>query len=287
MMNDELIEKAGLKNMVVPGMKYHSPLLPDLEPFYCYLKDSGHCILVVLAFLPGGSVEGSLTPASVKTVLKRGYFLKDGYVWCDIPCSPVYGLISDEEDDEYDDTAGVGEDLIGNGGALPEAADSLTSPPAGEPAWDEMLTSWISDFRKSQQGKYLIMCLAMVAKAVDYVYAPDVAYADTFSAVSVLFARAAERLAISYYRLPNMVFAAIAKRSDTDDEMKAVFLLPLRHVLAAAATGMPLPGIRHDYGISLLITASRNLDEAEQWQLRMLSEKVTFVPTLGNDGGNA
>jgi hypothetical protein len=168
-----------------------------------------------------------------------------------------------------------------------EAPRRVSGAVAGEPAWDEMLTAWISDFRKSQQGKYLIMCLAMVVEAADYVYAPVVAYADTFSAVSALFARAAERLAVSRHRLPNMVFATIAKRSDTDDEMKGVFLVALHQVLGAAVKGLPLPGIRHDYGISLLITASRNLDGAEQQQLGMLCEKVTFAPKWGNDGGNA
>jgi len=149
-----------------------------------------------------------------------------------------------------------------------------------------MLTCWIADFRKSQKGKYLIMCLAMSVDAADYVYAPLVAYSDSFSGVSELFARAGERLAASLHRLPNMVFAAIAKRSDSDDEMMGVFLVPLSQILRAAVQGEPFPGIKHD-DITFLITASRHLDSAEVAQLGTLCETVTFIPKAGNDGGNA
>lgn len=127
-MKDELIEKAGLKNMVVPGMRYHSPLPPELEQFYCYVNDSGHCILVVLAS-QSGSPEENLVPASVKTVLKRGYTVKDGYVWCDIPYSEELGLLEEEEDYEFEKTANTGGYLaIVNDGALIKSTNYWTGP---------------------------------------------------------------------------------------------------------------------------------------------------------------
>jgi len=49
----------------------------------------------------GERVEDYLVPAPVKAVLRRGYKVKDGYVWCNIPYSEELGLLTEEDDDEF------------------------------------------------------------------------------------------------------------------------------------------------------------------------------------------
>jgi hypothetical protein len=129
MTKEELLEKAGLKHMVVAGMKYHSPLPLDLQQFYCYVKDSGHSILVLLPHSKE-PYEKHIIPAPVKTVLKRGYAVKNGYVSCDIPYSHLEGLITDEDDDEFEfeKTAVSGMPIVvENEGALITSTNYWTS----------------------------------------------------------------------------------------------------------------------------------------------------------------
>ena len=97
---NELVRKANLTYMVVEGKKYHSPLPAELEQFYCYVKDGGHCILVILP-LGDGPVEDYAVPLPVKTVLKTGYSVKNGYVYCDVPCDRHLGVVCDKDDDEF------------------------------------------------------------------------------------------------------------------------------------------------------------------------------------------
>lgn len=101
--NEELIRKARLSGYVVRGMSYPSPLPPELQEAYCYTSDGGHSIIVVLEneYHDGQRVEDNLVPAPVKTVLRRGYKIKDGYVWCNIPYSEELGLLTEEDDDEF------------------------------------------------------------------------------------------------------------------------------------------------------------------------------------------
>jgi hypothetical protein len=101
--NDELIRKAQLTGYVVREMTYHSPLPSELEQAYCYTVDGGHSIIVVLEkeYREGQRVEDNLVPAPVRTVLRHGYKIKDGYVWCNIPYSKELGLLTAEEDDEF------------------------------------------------------------------------------------------------------------------------------------------------------------------------------------------
>lgn len=155
---------------------------------------------------------------------------------------------------------------------------------SGNPALDGALAHWISDFRKAEKGKYFIMCLAMAVDPADYVYAPIVGWTDDLSSVSEVFTQAGERLAASFRRLPNVVFAAIATKSDTDDEMKGVFLDPLSHILRAAVQGEPLPGVKHD-GIAFLIAASCNVDAAELAKLGTFCESVTPISKAADGGG--
>ncbi len=102
-MNAKLIQKAGLENMIVRGKKYHSPLPFELEDAYCYTKDGGHSIIVVIEseYKEGESVEKFLVPAPVKTIIRHDYKVKEGYVWSNIPYSKEIGLITENGDDEF------------------------------------------------------------------------------------------------------------------------------------------------------------------------------------------
>ena len=129
MTRNALLEKAGLQNMVVEGMRYHTPLPQELEQCYCYVTDAGHSIIVTLPSLPGDP-ENNLVPACVKTVLRRGYTVKDGYVWCDIPYSKQFGLLVDDEDYEFEDakdSRDTGIISVVNEGALIRTTNYWTS----------------------------------------------------------------------------------------------------------------------------------------------------------------
>jgi hypothetical protein len=128
MTGSELIEKAGLRDAVVSGKAYHSPLPRELEQFYCYVKDAGHCILVLLPSR-GSPVEDYILPAPVKAVLKKGYTVKDGYVWSDLPYSDRTGLICDADDHEYDTNGGTDQGIVvvSNNGKLIESTNNNSS----------------------------------------------------------------------------------------------------------------------------------------------------------------
>jgi hypothetical protein len=119
----ELIEKAGLAHMAVSGKKYHSPLPKELEQFYCYMQDGGHCILVLLPGCKNRPVEDYIIPAPVKAVLRRGYTVQDGYVVCDLPYSESLGLTC-AKDDEYDTNEGIEDGIVvSNNGKLIESTN--------------------------------------------------------------------------------------------------------------------------------------------------------------------
>ena len=103
MKNEERIRKAGLERYVVRGKMYHTPLPFELEDAYCYVIDSGHCIIVVLEneYQEGKSIENFLAPAPIKTIIRHGYEVKDGCVWSRVPYSKTLGLICEPEDDEF------------------------------------------------------------------------------------------------------------------------------------------------------------------------------------------
>jgi len=106
-----LLRLAGLERFTIPGKRYPAPLPPALEANYCYTVDGGHSILVVLAneYRAGKPVADYLVPAAVRTVLRRGYTVRnrliDGevrpLVWCRIPYSPEFGLLEEDDDIEY------------------------------------------------------------------------------------------------------------------------------------------------------------------------------------------
>lgn len=98
-----LIHRAGLERYVLPGRRYHSALPPELEAAYCYTVDGGHSVIVVLEneYVEGSPVEDWLVPAPVRAVVRAGYTVRDGLVWCRLPYSREIGLLTREEDDEW------------------------------------------------------------------------------------------------------------------------------------------------------------------------------------------
>ena len=89
----------------VPGKKYHSALPAELDPWYVYCSDGGHCIVVALrsAYKENADPASFLIPAPVKSVL-RGFEISGDYgdyIICDLEYSPTAGLATPHEDDEY------------------------------------------------------------------------------------------------------------------------------------------------------------------------------------------
>ena len=71
--------------IAIPGMAGIPSLLSFLENEY----------------RPGDSPIRFVIPAPVKTVLKAGYHLKDGFIWSSIPYDKDDGLQAGEEDVEF------------------------------------------------------------------------------------------------------------------------------------------------------------------------------------------
>ncbi|MFA7124978.1 MAG: hypothetical protein WC129_03030 [Sphaerochaetaceae bacterium] len=99
----DLIRRAKLERYVVPGRRYPRPLPSELEAAYVYTRDGGHSILIVLEneYIEGTPAEGYLVPAPVRAVLRAGYRVRDGLVWCTLPYSSEVGLLTEDGDDEY------------------------------------------------------------------------------------------------------------------------------------------------------------------------------------------
>lgn len=103
MNRSDIIREAGLLPWVLPGRTYPQPLPEDLEPFYCYTRDGGHSILVVLEneYKRGVPPIRFIIPAPVRMVLKAGYHVQDGLVWAVLPYDRENGLQPEDEDVEY------------------------------------------------------------------------------------------------------------------------------------------------------------------------------------------
>ncbi|MGW0562841.1 hypothetical protein ACWDZ4_20035 [Streptomyces sp. NPDC003016] len=91
---------------------YPRELPADLAPWHCYVKDGGHCLLVVLdpvgtdgvVLSAGGAVpiEEACVPVPVKAVLRAGWRVsEDGYVHTPVRYDPTLGVLTDPEDDEF------------------------------------------------------------------------------------------------------------------------------------------------------------------------------------------
>jgi len=97
-----IVKLAQLEAFAVVGKKYPSPLPSDLEPFYSYMADGGHSIIAVVSdTLDLPEPHMSLCPVPVKTVMRLGWTVRDGFVWCNVPYSSFLGVLAPEEDREY------------------------------------------------------------------------------------------------------------------------------------------------------------------------------------------
>lgn len=99
----DLIRRAGLEGCVDQERTYPEMLAPELEVAYCYTLDGGHSVIVVLEneYIEGTPVEDWLVPAPVRAVLRAGYTVRDGLVWCRLPYSPEIGLLIEDNDEEF------------------------------------------------------------------------------------------------------------------------------------------------------------------------------------------
>ena len=97
------VHEAGLEGFVLPGRNYHSPLPAELLPFYCYTKNGGHSVIVILEneVRPGQDPVRFAVPAPVKSVLRAGWHMHDGWPWCTLPYNPEIGLKDAEQDAEF------------------------------------------------------------------------------------------------------------------------------------------------------------------------------------------
>lgn len=86
----------------VAGKSYPGNLPAELQPWYAYCSDGGHCVVCCLKqhYQSEGDLTGELLPVPVKAVL-RGYEILRGYVVVSLPYSQQVGLITDPKDDEY------------------------------------------------------------------------------------------------------------------------------------------------------------------------------------------
>lgn len=103
MNRNDIIREAGLEPWVLPGRVYPHPLPDDLSPYYCYTRDGGHSLLVVVEneYRPGDSPVRFIIPAPVKMVMKSRYHQKDGLLWAVLPYDRDDGLRVDDKDIEY------------------------------------------------------------------------------------------------------------------------------------------------------------------------------------------
>lgn len=101
-MNPSEIARRVCGQFYVPGQTYPGNIPAEIQPWYAYCADGGHCIVCCLAqhYEDEGDLTSELLPVPVKSVL-RGYEIKRGYVLVTFPYNPSYGLITPPEDDEY------------------------------------------------------------------------------------------------------------------------------------------------------------------------------------------
>ncbi|OPX72593.1 MAG: hypothetical protein A4E38_00521 [Methanoregulaceae archaeon PtaB.Bin108] len=100
---EQLIRSAGLEGWILQGRRYPHPLPEGLRNYYCYTRDGGHSLLVVLEkeYRYGESPERYVVPAPIRMVLRSGYREKDGYLWSDLPYTKDLGLQVRDEDIEF------------------------------------------------------------------------------------------------------------------------------------------------------------------------------------------
>jgi hypothetical protein len=105
----DLILAAKLSMRIVRNKSYPG-LSEELKPFYCYLTDGGgHSLIIVptMAVIPPDpdspydEMSRPLMPAPIKTVLRHGYKICNGYLYCDVPYARLTGVHILPEDLEF------------------------------------------------------------------------------------------------------------------------------------------------------------------------------------------
>lgn len=108
-----------LGNLWYEEIRYHSPLPADLEPWYCYTLDTGHCILVGVhrRFSWDAGPDQWMVPCPVRYVLFADWETVGGYPVVQVPYDDELGLLVDDEEwCEYEDEYGSpGHGLPGTG----------------------------------------------------------------------------------------------------------------------------------------------------------------------------
>lgn len=88
-------------SMLVTGKAYPDELPADLAPWYMYPADEGHCIgIVPLPLLGRHPPFVLLTATPVRTVLRLGWQMRDGWPVVDIAYDPDHGIVFPPEDEE-------------------------------------------------------------------------------------------------------------------------------------------------------------------------------------------
>ncbi|MEV0733990.1 hypothetical protein [Polymorphospora sp. NPDC050346] len=86
----------------VPGRTYPGELPAELAPWYAYVRDGGHSIVVIPESLYGtGPADDMLTPVPVRTVLRLGWQTRDGYLVVPIAYDADLGVVVPEDDEEF------------------------------------------------------------------------------------------------------------------------------------------------------------------------------------------
>ncbi|MFB6985596.1 hypothetical protein [Streptomyces sp. NPDC056304] len=90
---------------------YPGEMPAELALWHCYVKDSGHCLLVMLGPAEDGyrpsagglaRIEDAFVPVPVKAVIRAGWRIGEGgYVHAALPYNPELGVVTDPEDDEF------------------------------------------------------------------------------------------------------------------------------------------------------------------------------------------
>lgn len=88
------------------GRESYTGTIPEeLEPYYVYTEDQGHCIRVIPSILEDDATQGNpeeyLHAAPVKTVLRCGLRWTRGYPVAPVPFIPGHGLAVPPDDTEF------------------------------------------------------------------------------------------------------------------------------------------------------------------------------------------
>jgi hypothetical protein len=88
---------------VIPSRPYPRDLPDVLAEWHVYVEGGGHSIAVVLANLyPGAGDPGAfVAPAPVKSVVRAGWTVENGWIFCMLPYDQDTGLDTPPEDDEF------------------------------------------------------------------------------------------------------------------------------------------------------------------------------------------